>query len=361
MSTVLAGNARSIGGAWAKFDNAKPSTILASDGDKIRIYKSAAGSADPFQSNGVVYTSLDKPTPADIGAPALINGVNAASHHTYDGMPANSPASLQQHLHVSVASGGVVSWYKICNLPATGEGLLGGMVFDGEYGPWAAVKHFLRVNMTSRDGCKISGLCSGETPALRAIKKANGTTDVYFGLAPYCHMEGFLRWQPGYGFYPDLVNLGGTGPEPGAGETMVLEVAVNNFASIGGKLLTSNDQVSGTWTPTVDGVTDFATISGTYFKTGKLATVSAYVSFIGKTVPANNGIIKGLPFLPATPAGPIGYIPCAIYRGLVADPDMNAYMEPALGNIIFNRPVNRGPVSFESNADYMFLITYEIA
>lgn len=361
VSAVLAGNARSIGGAWAKFDNAKPSTILASDGDKIRIYKSAAGSADPFQSNGVVYTSLDKPTPADIGAPALLGGVNAASHHTYEGMPANSPASLQQHLHLTLMSGGAVTWYKICNLPVSGEGLQGGMVFDGEYGPSTTIKHFLRVNMTSRDGCKVSGLCSGETPAMRAIRKANGTTDVYFGLGPYCNLDGFLRWQGGYGFFPDIVPLGGTWPEPGAGESMVLEVATNNFASIGGKLLTSNDQVSGTWTPTIDGVTDFTTLNATYVKTGKFVTVWAYISFIGKNVPWNNGCIKGVPFMPAAPVVPVGYIPCTVYRGKVADPDMNAYLDTTIGNIIFNRPILRNSVVFESDADYMVSVSYEAA
>lgn len=190
---------------------------------------------------------------------------------------------------------------------------------------------------------------------MRAIKKANGTTDIYFGLGPYCNLEGFLRWQGGNGFFPDVVPLGGTRPEPGAGESMVLEVAANNFASIGGKLLTSNDQVSGEWTPVINGVTDFGVRNASYLRVGKLVTIRAYIAFIGKTVPANSGVISGLPFMPKDLGA------CSVYRGGVSDPDVNAYIDPGNGTIRLNHPVTRNEVAFVSGADYIFSATFEIA
>lgn len=117
--------------------------------------------------------------------------------------------------------------------------------------------------------------------------------------------------------------------------------------------------VSGTWAGYINGATpSFANC--TYVRIGKVVHVRAHISFSGVTAPANDGILRGLPFIPVLAGGDATYTPCSLYRAGVSNPSINAYVVSDQGNIFMDGANNQG-VQFESGAQYMFGCTYEIA
>ena len=227
-SALMCSNAHYTGTGWVKDNVSLPSVIIEAGSDgRAYVSYSLAGEANPAARRTPLFSALE---------------TVIASQNKYDGM--TGPASLEQQLHLTLASGNGNQWFKICNLPASNDGLLGGMVFDGEYGPWVATKTFFRVNITSRNGIKVGGICDGGTPAIKAIQKANGTTDVYFGFQGYCCLDGFMRWQGGYGFYAAIVDMGTTEPAPGAGESVVLNIAHNEFYKAAGMVISNRNDVA---------------------------------------------------------------------------------------------------------------------
>lgn len=115
---------------------------------------------------------------------------------------------------------------------------------------------------------------------------------------------------------------------------------------------------SGTWAGYITGVTP-TTINCTYVRHGNIVHVRVYVSFLGQTVPLNDGSIHGLPFVPKN-FGPGTLIPCSVFRGGVSNPNANAYLHAGI-TAIFTNTTDNQVYLFESGAEYIFSCTYEIA
>ena len=117
--------------------------------------------------------------------------------------------------------------------------------------------------------------------------------------------------------------------------------------------------VPGVWSGYINGVSEFTITDCSYVRHGNLVHIRGYLSFYGMTVPANDGILRGLPFTPKV-LGASTFIPCSLYRARVSNPDVNMYLQGG-ASVLYVGTVAGGPASFESGADYMFSATYEIA
>ena len=128
---------------------------------------------------------------------------------------------------------------------------------------------------------------------------------------------------------------------------------------------TSLPTVSGTWNGYIVGCNPAAT-NCTYVRQGNIVHVRAYISFIGVTVPANDGRLRGLPFMPKA-LGAVPFTPCSLYRTNVSKQNLNAYVSGSGVDDSISMDADGGvglggiSAPFESGAQYMFSCTYEIA
>lgn len=283
-------------------------------------------------------------------------GVRVESAHVSDGWLADNYAGLVSpagFLPFDILVNNEQYWVRLVTLPASGSGSRDSVTIRGAYGAWAGHKINFEFTVVNREGFKLSGSASqlGD-PVVSAWQNADGTTDVYIYVTNFTTLVGDLRWQIGSAVVPRLDRVDiptGTLVHDGSAEAGRLNTR-----------LTDKDQISGYWDPVISGIVNYTVKNATYVRLGKTVTVRAYLSFIGASIPSNDGVIRGLPFVPKS-HGVGSYTPCAVYRGGVQPPDLNAYIDGGVANITINDPVSRQQKQFESGCDYIFSVTYEIA
>lgn len=263
----------------------------------------------------------------------------------------NNRTSLQLDYYVSNET----PLLRLCILPSSGAGSREIVNIRGSYGPWVGKKTVFDISVTNREGFKISGIVTTKNlPRFIAYKQADGTTWLYMQMNPLTCIRGVVEWTQFVGVIPFIDRVPAQG-------TCVWDTANGGEQAI--PCVWTDDTlptVPGTWTPVITGVSDFGSVNATYFRIGNMVTIRAYISFIGKTVPVNNGKIYGIPFIPKW-LGNGCYVPCAIYKGGVSENGINAYLRGTDSAITFDIVGSRAGYQFESGADYMISATYEIA
>ncbi len=263
----------------------------------------------------------------------------------------NNRTSLQLDYYVSNET----PLLRLCSLPASGGGSREIVNLRGSYGAWIDKKTVFDISVTNREGFKISGIVTTKNlPRFIAYEQADGTTWLYMQMNPLTCIRGVVEWTQFVGVIPLIDRVPAQG-------TCVWDTANGGAQAI--PCVWTDDAlpiVSGTWTPVITGVSDFGSVNATYFRIGNMVTIRAYISFIGKTVPVNDGKIYGIPFIPKW-LGDGCYVPCAIYKGGVSENGINAYLRGTDSAITFNIVGSRAGYQFESGADYMISATYEIA
>ena len=244
---------------------------------------------------------------------------------------------------------------RLCILPSSETGSREIVNIRGSYGAWIGKKSNIDINVTNRSGLKISGLVTTKNfPRFIAYQQADGTTWLYMQMMQFTCVRGVMEWT-------QFVNVKPTIDRVPAQGSLVWDSASGGAQSIPCPWTDDTlPTVPGTWTPVITGVSDFGSVNATYFRIGNMATIRAYISFIGKTVPVNDGKIYGIPFIPKW-LGDGCYVPCAIYKGGVSENGINAYLRGTDSAITFNIVGSRAGYQFESGADYMISATYEIA
>jgi hypothetical protein len=276
-------------------------------------------------------------------------GVRVDSARIADSVADLATAQIQPRSR-TVVTQATAHWYLLGRFEPSSGGTLGTLHVRGYIGPWSGAKGHIDLTIKNREGVYVTGYGTGLLD-IRVQDLGFGYNEVWVYMPTYYVAElevfatgnGLTGWLFG-DVVTDMPN--GTTMWSGA-QSMPL-------------MLTSRDQVSGSWDPVISGVSDFTQRNATYIRIGRQVTVRCYLSFIGKTVPANAGVLAGLPFVPKSMIG-AGYIPCAIYRAFTSAAAVNAYIPDGAAQIVLSNAATRESLPFETGADYMFSATYEIA
>jgi hypothetical protein len=116
---------------------------------------------------------------------------------------------------------------------------------------------------------------------------------------------------------------------------------------------------SGTFTPYITGC-DAGIVNGNYERIGNMVHFRLYLSYIGATIPTNDGIVRGLPFVYI--GGAVEYTTCSLYMSSATatlPTNITNYVETGQATICLVQ--NQTRYSVQSNQDIILSGSYRVA